>query len=82
VLLAEGLQSASAGAAQRSYRDGYHKGRSDAVKQQYWLMVENQRPAADAAYEEDFSLYEIPVPAHEANGALFDDSTRVLSVPE
>src|SRR5437016_11710641 len=43
VLLSEGLHYAAKKQADKSYAAGYDKGRSDAVKQQYWLYVDVQR---------------------------------------
>ena len=39
VLLGEGLHYANSKLNDQSYQTGYDKGRSDAVKQQYWLYV-------------------------------------------
>lgn len=39
VLLSEGLHYASKKQSERAYVNGYEKGRSDAVKQQYWVLV-------------------------------------------
>src|SRR6266516_6454825 len=43
VILSEGLQYAASKGAQKAFQTGYDKGRSDAVKQQYWLYVHMQR---------------------------------------
>jgi len=44
VLLGEAFTYANDAKAKTAYGDGFEKGRSDAVKQQYWLMVNQQRP--------------------------------------
>ncbi len=41
-LLGEGLHAANGKLNDQSYQTGYDKGRSDAVKQQYWLYVSLQ----------------------------------------
>jgi hypothetical protein len=43
VLLGEGLHYANGKQNDKSYQTGYDKGRSDAVKQQYWLYVSMQQ---------------------------------------
>ena len=45
-LLGEGLHYANSKQNDKSYQTGYDKGRSDAVKQQYWLYVAMQQPSA------------------------------------
>lgn len=42
VLLAEGVQHLSAQGRKKAYRHGYDQGRSDAVKEQYWLQQRAQ----------------------------------------
>ena len=46
VLLGEGLHYANSKQNDKSYQNGYDKGRSDAVKQQYWLYVSMQQAKA------------------------------------
>src|SRR5580693_10262122 len=46
VLLGEGLHYANGKQNNQSYQTGYDKGRSDAVKQQYWLFVAMQQAKA------------------------------------
>src|SRR5688572_6623448 len=43
VLLSEGVHFAAKKQSARAYSAGYDKGRSDAVKQQYWRYVAAQR---------------------------------------
>lgn len=67
--------------AQRdAYLAGYEKGQSDAVKQQYWISRDNQRPKneEDEGYEEGF--YEVPIPASERDGVRREATTRVIRV--
>jgi hypothetical protein len=62
-----------------AYLAGYEKGQSNAVKQQYWIARDNQRPKPnDDGYTE--SLYEIPVPATDQNGVRREPTTRVIRV--
>ena len=62
-----------------AYLAGYEKGQSNAVKQQYWIARDNQRPRpSDDGYQE--SLYEIPIPASDQNGVQREATTRVIRV--
>jgi len=62
-----------------AYLAGYEKGQSNAVKQQYWIARDNQRPRPnDDGYQE--SLYEIPIPASDQNGVQREATTRVIRV--
>ena len=47
VLVSEGLQYASQKQAGNAYTSGYEKGRSDAVKQQYWILVNQQKEKSE-----------------------------------
>ncbi|TLD71328.1 hypothetical protein FEM03_07295 [Phragmitibacter flavus] len=80
-LLGEAINHAQDGKAKKSYTEGYDKGRSDAVKQQYWLLVDQQKKAAGHGFEEEVSLYQFPLPAQTPDGALFPPgSTRTLRI--
>lgn len=61
-----------------AYLTGYEKGQSDAVKQQYWIARDNQRAKTADGYKE--ALYEIPVPAYDADGVRHEATTRVIRV--
>ena len=74
--MSETLNYASNSAAEKARKDGYYKGRSDAVKQQYWIMVNQQRSAEQA--NQDIALYEIPIPEQEIDGVMIQPTTRVL----
>jgi hypothetical protein len=77
--LGEGLDYLSNKSKREAYLAGYEKGQSNAVKQQYWIARDNQRPRPnDEGYQE--SLYEIPIPATEQNGVLREATTRVIRV--
>ena len=50
VIVNEGLHFAARKQSDKSYAAGYDKGKSDAVKQQYWLNVSlQQRPSNQVA---------------------------------
>jgi hypothetical protein len=65
-------------AQREAFLAGYEKGQSNAVKQQYWIARDNQRPAQDDDYEEAY--YEIPVPPNERDGVRREPTTRVIRI--
>lgn len=65
-------------AQKEAYFAGYEKGQSDAVKQQYWVARDNQRPRQSDGYDE--GLYEISVPAGERDGVFRESTKRVIRV--
>jgi hypothetical protein len=81
VLLSEGLHYASKKQSERAYVNGYEKGRSDAVKQQYWILV-NQQKAKAGQTESNVRLYEIPVPEQKIDGVILKPTTKYLRIEE
>jgi hypothetical protein len=81
VLLSEGLHYASKKQADRAYATGYEKGRSDAVKQQYWVLVNQQKPNGGEAGN-NVRLYEIPVPEQKIDGVILKPTTKYLRIEE
>ena len=80
VLLGEGLHYANGKLNNQSYQTGYDKGRSDAVKQQYWLYVSMQQ--AKAGNEGRVRLYEVHLPEQTIDGVIFKPSTQNLRIEE
>jgi hypothetical protein len=79
VLLSEGLHYAAKSQADKAYQTGYEKGRSDAVKQQYWLYVSLQR----ARNQDDrVRLYEVNLPEQTIDGVIFKPTTKLLRIEE
>ena len=79
VLVSEGAQYAIRKEQSKSYQTGYEKGRSDAVKQQYWLQVNQQKtPPIDP----NIRLYAIPVPEQTVDGAVLQPTTKYLRIEE
>lgn len=74
----EAINYLSNKAQREAYLAGYEKGQSDAVKQQYWIARDNQRPPDDDGYEE--GLYEIDVPQSDRNGVRREPTKRVIRV--
>lgn len=77
VLVSEGVQYAAGKEASKSYTTGYEKGRSDAVKQQYWIMVHQQQQKAP---QENISLYAIPVPEQTIDGTILNPTMKYLRI--
>lgn len=73
------------GMAQREvrqkYLDGYNKGRSDAIKDLYWLKRDAERPGGAADLQRRY--YEVPVPEHvTTDGVLVEPRKVVIEVVE
>ena len=79
-LLGEGLHAANDKLNDQSYQTGYDKGRSDAVKQQYWLYVSMQQ--ARAGDDGRVRLYEVRLPEQVIDGVIFQPTTQFLRVEE
>jgi hypothetical protein len=80
VLVSEGLHYASKKQSEKAYANGYEKGRSDAVKQQYWVLVNQQK--AKAEEQNNVRLYEIPIPEQKIDGVILKPTTKYLRVEE
>jgi hypothetical protein len=76
--LAKGLHYANSKQNDKSYQTGYDKGRSDAVKQQYWLYVSMQQ--AKAGDEGRVRLYEVHLPEQTIDGVIFKPTTQFLRI--
>ena len=81
VLISEGLHYATQKQAQKAYQTGYEKGRSDAVKQQYWILVNQQKEKADQDAE-NVRYYGIPVPEQTIDGVILNPTTKLLRIEE
>jgi outer membrane lipoprotein SlyB len=79
VLLSEGLHYLANKQSQKSYLAGYDKGKSDAVKQQYWLQVGQQREPTSSP---SVRLYPIQLPEQRIDGVVFQPSTKYLRIEE
>jgi len=81
VLVSEGLHYASQKQSDKAYTTGYEKGRSDAVKQQYWILVNQQKEKAEQN-QENVRYYQIPVPEQTIDGAILNPTTKLLRIEE
>ncbi|HYF33850.1 MAG TPA: hypothetical protein VD994_01060 [Prosthecobacter sp.] len=65
----------------QKYLDGYNKGRSDAIKELYWVKRDAERPSGDATIQRRY--YEVPVPEHiTTDGVLVGPHKAVVEVVE
>ncbi|MEN3940312.1 hypothetical protein WJU23_03385 [Prosthecobacter sp. SYSU 5D2] len=63
------------------YMDGYNKGRSDAIKELYWVKRDAERPSEDSSIQRRY--YEVPVPEHvTTDGVLVEPKKVVIEVVE
>ena len=79
VLVSEGLHYAAKTQADKSFANGYDKGKSDAVKQQYWLYVSMQHQRNQAS---GVRLYPVQLPEQRIDGVTFQPSTKYLRIEE
>ncbi|MEI6083713.1 MAG: hypothetical protein WCS70_05370 [Verrucomicrobiota bacterium] len=79
VLLNEGLHFATRKQSDKAYAAGYDKGKSDAVKQQYWLYVARQQPRNPAS---NVRLYPVQLPEQRIDGVTFQPTTKLLRIAE
>ncbi|HXI73075.1 MAG TPA: hypothetical protein VNN22_22270 [Verrucomicrobiae bacterium] len=80
VLVSEALNYAVSKETAAFYQTGYDKGRSDAVKQQYWLYVAMQRDKA--GNDGRVRLYEVHLPEQVIDGVIFKPTTQFLRIEE
>lgn len=79
VILSESLHYAARKQSEKAFATGYEKGRSDTVKQQYWLYVDMQKPRNRV---DNVRLYEVQLPEQRIDGVIFKPSTKYLRIEE
>ena len=79
VIVSETLHYAAKKQAEKAYATGYDKGKSDAVKQQYWLYVSMQRHRNQVG---SVRLYPVQLPEQRIDGVTFQPSTKLLRIEE
>jgi uncharacterized protein YceK len=79
VAVSEALHHAAKKQSDTAYANGYDKGRSDAVKQQYWLYVAQQRARNR---DGQVRLYEVQLPEQIIDGVTFKPTTKFLRIEE
>jgi hypothetical protein len=80
VAVSEGLGYVERKAQNDAYLNGYEKGRSDAVKQQYWILVSQQRNPANTSG--DIRYYEIQIPEQTIDGVTLEPTTKYLRIQQ
>lgn len=79
VIVSEGLHYVAKKQADKAYAAGYDKGKSDAVKQQYWLYVSMQKQRNQL---NSVRLYPVQLPEQRIDGVTFQPSTKLLRIEE
>ena len=79
VLVSEGLHHAARKQAEKAYATGYDKGKSDAVKQQYWLYVSMQKQRNQVG---NVRLYPVQLPEQRIDGVVFQPTAKYLRIEE
>ncbi|MCI0748378.1 MAG: hypothetical protein L0Y58_23475 [Verrucomicrobia subdivision 3 bacterium] len=79
VIVSETLHYAAKKQAEKAYAAGYDKGKSDAVKQQYWLYVSMQRQRNQVG---SVRLYPVRLPEQRVDGVVFQPATKYLRIEE
>ena len=79
VIVSEGLHYVAKKQSEKAYAAGYDKGKSDAVKQQYWLYVSMQRQRNQVS---NVRLYPVQLPEQRIDGVTFQPSTKFLRIEE
>lgn len=79
VLLSEGLHYAAKTQSEKAFANGYDEGRSNAVKQQYWLYVSQQKQRNQIG---NVRLYPVQLPEQHIDGVTFQPSTKLLRIDE
>ena len=79
VIVSETLHYAANKQTEKAYATGYDKGKSDAVKQQYWLFVSTQHQRNQVA---NVRLYPVQLPEQRIDGVTFASSTKLLRIEE
>ena len=80
VLLNEGLHFAAKKQSDKAYAAGYDKGKSDAVKQQYWLYISQQQRSSNQ--NGSVRLYPVRLPEQCIDGVTFQPTTKYLRIEE
>ncbi len=79
VLLSEGVHYLARKETQKAYASGYDKGKSDAVKQKYWLYVSLQKQRNHVG---TVRLYPVQLPEQRIDGVTFQPTLKHLRIEE
>lgn len=81
VAIAEIAQTMSAKSGETQYKNGYQKGRSDAVKQQYWI-VQNQQKNLNTTPQPRVTYLPVTVGGTNVNGTVTVPTTHNIRIEE
>ena len=79
VIVSEGIHYAAKKQSDKAYASGHDTGKSDAVKQQYWLYVSMQRQRNQVG---SVRFYPVQLPEQRIDGVTFQPSTKLLRIEE
>jgi hypothetical protein len=79
VVVSETLHYTAKKQAEKAYATGYDKGKSDAVKEQYWLYVSMQKQRNQVS---SVRFYPVQLPEEQIDGVTFQPSTKLLRIEE
>ena len=79
VVASEALHYGAKKQSEKAYATGYEKGKSDAVKQQYWLYVSMQKQRNQVG---SVRLYPVQLPEQRIDGVTFQPSMKLLRIEE
>ena len=80
VAVSEGLGYVARKEQNDAYLNGYEQGRSDAVKQQYWILVDQQK--APPNQSGSVRYYEIQIPEQKIDGVVLEPVTKFIRIEE
>jgi hypothetical protein len=78
VAVSEGVQYVAKKQSDNAYSNGYEKGRSDAARQQYWILVSQQQTQANQSG--GVRYYEIQIPEQTIDGVVLEPTTKYLRI--
>jgi hypothetical protein len=80
VAVSEGLGYVERKEQNTSYQNGYEKGRSDAVKQEYWILVSQQKNPSGQS--DGVRYYEIQIPEQTIDGTILEPTTKYIRIED
>jgi len=77
--VSEGVHYVAKNESQKAYATGYDKGKSDAVKQQYWI-IQNQQKSLSPDGARDPRLVPVVIPETKINGVVQNAHVEYLRI--
>ena len=82
LLISEALQAGSSSAQQKSYATGYEKGKSDAAKQQFQTLIDQQRTTPGINDTANIRLLDVPLPERTVDGITLAPATATIRIQD